>query len=163
ASSRSRMAPTAPKVPSISAPVAALSCGASAATRPCAAPPERRVRCMDVSVIASEAKQSPQETHAQAKRDCFASLAMTGLTQLLVHAVVEELLRQPADALRRDDAEAAMLEERPRRDARLGEQPQQAVRPRTRLHGPQEPAGDALALMVGMHIKHVDQAITRDV
>src|SRR5262249_15490356 len=62
--------------------------------------------------LACATKQSPPDLYAQAKRDCFAPLAMTGLTQLLVHAVVEELLRQPADALRRDDAEAAMLEER---------------------------------------------------
>jgi len=33
-------------------------------------------------VIASEAKQSPPWTHAQVKRDCFASLAMTLLLSL---------------------------------------------------------------------------------
>src|SRR5437763_1362382 len=129
--SLSRMAPTAPKVPSMSVPVSALNCGVSAATKPFAAPPERMASFMS--------------------------------SELLVHAVVEELLRPPLHALRRDDAKAAMLEERARRDARLGEQPQQAARVRARLDGAQQPAGDAGALMIGMHVEHIDQPIARHV
>src|SRR5215469_11149586 len=63
----------------------------------------------------------------------------------LIHAVVEEFLRPAHDPLGRDDAKAAVLEERARRDARLGEEAQQAARPRAPLDGAQEPARDPLA------------------
>ena len=48
ASSRSRIAPTAPNVASMSQPVSALKRGAKAPTSPCAAPPLRTTSFVDM-------------------------------------------------------------------------------------------------------------------
>src|SRR5262249_49390205 len=56
------------------------SCGLSCACSLCCGGTDHGRRAASTGrVIASEAKQSPPSAHAQVKRDCFASLAMTGL------------------------------------------------------------------------------------
>src|SRR5215470_1017864 len=69
AKSFSRMAPTAPKLPAMVAPVSAFKRAASAATRPCAAPPLKRVRYMGFSAHRGDQAlaRDRQVAHAHAK------------------------------------------------------------------------------------------------
>src|SRR5262247_2811341 len=69
AKSFSRMAPTAPKLPAIVAPVSSPKRWDSAATRPCAAPPLKRCRCMGFSAHRGDEAlaRDRQVTYAHAK------------------------------------------------------------------------------------------------
>src|SRR5262245_30465 len=70
ASSLSRMLPTAPKLPAMVAPVSALKRGASASTRPCAAPPLKSLSCILGSGHGGDdaLTRDRQITHAHAER-----------------------------------------------------------------------------------------------
>src|SRR5262245_12366050 len=69
ASSSSRMPPTAPKVPAMLQPVSASKRGASASTRPCAAPPLKSLSCMVASGHGGDdaLARDRQITHAHAQ------------------------------------------------------------------------------------------------